>query len=144
MLVSFAFPFHQTLVGCFGNVWLGQFSLYCSPNHCRLVGEWGGLGARGSLPELFPHRAPPASSCQGFVTMTMWDSPSPLPGEPAQKEDADQQENAAGHCRQRSSSAKGPTGLGRRAGRGTPPEQGLPEEVSTGVSAFPPRMQLPP
>lgn len=62
-------------------------------------GEWALASsphpAKGSLPRCF--------SCAG--ASWVWRSPSPLPGEPAQEEDADQQEGAAGHCGQRNGSA---------------------------------------
>lgn len=51
--------------------------------------------------------APPPT--MGGASFNTGDSPSPLPGEAAQEEDAEEQEDAAGHCRREE-------GQGRRPG----------------------------
>lgn len=108
-----------------------------APRRCGLPGEWGGLGVR-SLP-MSPSCT--GSTCgPGLSLVTAGDSPSPLPGEPTQQDDADQQEDGAHHCQQRSSSARAPAGLGGRC----PREQGSPQEGSARVSPLLCRMPLPP
>lgn len=109
----------------------GRVSPYCPLPRLLLASRrMGWAGGRGDLcPRTLPTLASPARRDRGFVTVR--DSPSPLPGEPAQKDDTDQQEDASGHCQQRSSSAKA---LGEGAEHSeappSPHERGFPEEES--------------
>lgn len=117
---------------CVG-MWTGQFSLWCPLPQLLLVSR--GIGGGGLCPQALPTLCvPPASWDRGFVTAR--DSPSPLPGEQAQKEDTDQQEDAAGHCQQRNSSAK-VLDEGAEQADGPPMSKGFPKR-----RASPVRMQL--
>ena len=107
------------------------------PEALRATRRVGWAGGAISAQEPLLH----GSTCgpgPGLSLVTAGDSPSPLPGEPTQQDDADQQEDAARHCQQRSSSARAPAGLGGRC----PREQGSPQEGNAGVSPLPYRTLL--
>lgn len=135
----------------FGNACIGRFSLLL-PRLLEVSRRMGRAGAKGSPPRGFSYPGLPPLAWAG-ASLLIWDSPSALPGEPAQEEDADQQENAAGHCQQRSSSAEVRLGWVAEQAEEVPaccspcrvphppsppaPQQEFPAEVGAPVSAFP-------
>ena len=90
MFVSLAFPVPRSAnsVGSSGNA-------------------GGGFERRGVGWGCFPAPRPPPPT-MGGASFNTWDSPSPLPGEAAQEEDAEEQEDAAGHCRRGGRSGEAP------------------------------------